>query len=158
MLRGLRRLGLPDDFAVLDQKRLAFRHRQNAHHGRNSKRLRDLAVRIGDERERQFVVALEFFLRLRRVAAHAEDLEVFGLEALEGVAQRTSLRCAAGRVGFGIKENQNRTLRVGLGEAKLRAILVPCRDARGGRPDLQGFDFADQSEKTHSKKNANNLV
>lgn len=93
-----------------------------------------------------------FFLRLRRVAAHADDLEVFGLEVLEGVAQRAGLRRATGRVGFGIKENQNRSLRVGVGESKLRAVLVVCRDPRSGRPDLQGFDFADQSEKTHSEK------
>jgi hypothetical protein len=48
---------------------------------------RRLPVRVGDKRERQMILLLEFRLDRRPVAADADDLQPLGLQRRVGIAQ-----------------------------------------------------------------------
>jgi len=121
---------------------LPFGKGEDAAHRGNAEGLGDLAVLVGDEREGKFVVGLEFLLCVGRVAAHAEDLQVFRLEGFEGVAQRAGLRGASRRVGFRVEKNQRRPLGVDFREIERLPVLIGGGDAWGLGADFQGFDFA----------------
>jgi len=114
MVAGLCGWRFPYDLASLDEERLAFAE-WHSHRAGNTEGFGDLALAIGDEWEGEVVFFPEFLLRGRRVAAHANDLEVFGLEAFKRVAKRASLSRAARRVGFRVEINKREASGIGLG-------------------------------------------
>ncbi len=153
MVAGLRLAGDPYDLAIANEERLtaAYRHSQ---HTRDTEGLGDLAIRIGDQRKREFVFFLKSLLRLGRVSAHAENLQVLALQRRERVPQRTGLRRAAGGVGFRVKIDECNATPVNLRKINTLSILIDGRHNWRGIADFEGLEFGAKSEKReHGKRN-----
>ena len=74
----------------------------------DTKLIADLFVYISKEGIRKVVLLAEFLLRLGRVARDAEHDGAGRLDLFELVAETARLDGAAGRIGFGIKEQDHR--------------------------------------------------
>jgi hypothetical protein len=74
-----------------------------AHHGRHPVRLADLAALVGQQRERQPVLAGEAGVLVRRVGADPDHLGARAAEGLVAVAERARLGGAAAGVVLGVE-------------------------------------------------------
>src|SRR5690606_17132247 len=80
----------------------------DAHHPLNAPRLRDGAIRIGEQRERQLVILAEPRVRRLIVARHADHLGAGGDEVLVLIAEAASLARAAERLVLRIEVHDER--------------------------------------------------
>lgn len=127
----------PGDLPILDDEGLARRHPDNWEH-RDMEGLGHLSIRVGDKREGELLIVAEFFLRLRRIAAHPEDLKTIAAQARVGIPEGTGLLGATGSRRLRVEVNERDSLPVDLGKGDLLAILIlggeeRCRSTHGER-------------------------
>jgi len=101
----------PPDFAEFpvgaDPERRAHnaeeRSSEETFHAARAVGFDDFEIRIGEQREIQIIFGLEFCLRFDRIAAATDNRGVRRLTLLERVAKADRFVRSAGRVGLGIK-------------------------------------------------------
>lgn len=119
---------VPDDFAIADEEGLAGGEADA--HGGDSEGLDDIAFRVGDELEGEFVFLLEGLLGFGFVHADAEDGDAFGLQFVPVVAEGAGLFGAAGGIGFRVEVDEDEAFFPCVCEADFLIVLVAC-DQRG---------------------------
>src|SRR6516162_2738828 len=108
---------MPDGAVTVDD--VGDPARYQTEHGRYSVRLADLAAFVGEQRERQVVLAREPGMPVRRVGTDADHLGARVGEHLVAIAERARLCGAAARVVLGI-EVQNY-------DARAEPVIQPDR-------------------------------
>jgi hypothetical protein len=104
------------------------------------KRLHHFLVGVGEQREGEIVLLLEFLLLRDRVGAHAHDGNTFLLQLSARITQRTALLRAATGECSGIKPHQREVvLLVDVAEVEGRAIVGLGADLGRFVADLEGL-------------------